>query len=91
MGGLQAEQPVLGEVGVGPTLLVRTTTAAISSLSVTKDAPQPHANPAVQAAIDLGRAMTKVSEPAAKRGRERRHDERQAMGSCQFYAQVEAD
>src|SRR5512139_724942 len=42
------EQPVLAKECIGPTLVVAATSTASAARSLTQNAPQPHANPAVQ-------------------------------------------
>jgi hypothetical protein len=67
MGCAERKQPLLGEVSVWPSLMVRTTSPASLVLPLAQDATQAHPNPAVQ--FGKGAAMTvfEIAKPSPQR------------------------
>src|SRR5260370_18532367 len=74
MGFTQAVQPVFGEEGIRPALVVRSPSPTVASVPLTQKAAQTTTNPAVQRGVDVPVTMTKVREPALQRRSQRRHD-----------------
>ena len=66
MGRLQAEKPLVGEEGVGPTLMVRAASVSLQAEASTEDAAQPHPYPSVQSGKRPLAAVLKVPKPAPK-------------------------
>ena len=69
MGCFQAEQPLLGEKGISPALMIDTATSTPQSKPLAEDRTQSHSKPSVQVVeqVIVVAAVLKVLEPAAKR------------------------
>jgi hypothetical protein len=82
MGLFQAEKSLVGEEGIGPALMVRSTTSALLLHPLAEETPQTHAYPAVESLERPLVAVLEVFKPAAKRRIESRDDhEETAAGS----------
>src|SRR6187200_1469053 len=83
MGGCQTEQPLLGEVAIRPTLLIRATTSTAPSSSSAQDTAQAHPDPAVKIAKHRGvAAVLEVLEPTSQGAVDILHDPPQAIARC---------
>src|SRR5579871_4165222 len=67
MGGCQAEQPMLGKVGVGPAVVVFSTPPAFESVSFAQNAAQAHSDPSVKVCERVFATVLEVREPAHER------------------------
>ena len=64
MGILKRKQPVLAKEGIRPALMIPASTPSPRLAALAKDAPQSHANPAVQIREDVSMAVLEVLKPA---------------------------
>src|SRR5437870_3882403 len=67
MGHLQTKQPLVGEVSIGPPLMVRATASTLATRAFPEDAPQTTAYPTVQVRVDVPKAMSEVPKPSVQR------------------------
>src|SRR5580700_8187792 len=68
MGGLQAYQPMLGKESIWPAVVIQSTSPTLATASPTENAPQTHADPAVEPFEDpRWTTVLEVGEPALKR------------------------
>src|SRR5580704_14933701 len=79
MSFVQAEKPIVGEVPIAPTLMVRSTPAPLPARALTQNAAQPAAEPAIDGRENGPVTMAKVCKPALQRRVERVGDHRQAL------------
>src|SRR5258707_15042016 len=79
MGHLQTKQPVVGEVSVGPPLMVRATASTLATRALPEDAPQATAYPTVQIRVDVPEAMSEVPKPSLQRRVQPPDDRHQAV------------
>ena len=84
MGRLQVEKPLVGEEGVGPTVMVGSTAVSLQAETSTEDASHPHPYPSVQSGKRPLAAVFEVFKPAAERRRERRDDLGEAVAGGPF-------
>src|SRR5258706_13764579 len=66
-GCLQAVVAVRGKIGVGPTLMIQSTTATVTARALAKNAPQPAANPLVHVRERRVITVLEVAEPTPPR------------------------
>src|SRR4051794_5571553 len=78
MGLFQAVKPAVGEEGVGPALMVAAATTAFPLHPPAEEAPQAHADPAVDPLERPFVAVLEILKPAAKCRIERRDDRLEA-------------
>src|SRR5947209_20384709 len=79
MGFFQAVEPLVGEEGVTPAVMVFPTTPAGQPHPLAEDAPQAHPDPPAQGRERPLVAVLEVPKPAAKCRGERRDDRRKAL------------
>src|SRR5437667_12205718 len=79
VGFTQAGKTQVGEVPVGPTLMVRATAAAAPTRALTQNTAQPTAKPAIQGREHVPVTMAKISKPSLQRPVQRPDDPRQAV------------
>src|ERR1700722_4922454 len=79
MGRLQAEQPLVGEKGIGPALMVRSSSTPSQSLAFPKQAAKPHSYPAVDVRERRLVAVLEVFKPASKSRVQIQDDSTQAL------------
>src|SRR5262245_61457079 len=63
----QTVKPLLGEIGVGPALMVRSPAAASLPLAVAQNAAQAHSDPTVQRTEGRLHAVFEIAKPAYQR------------------------
>ena len=78
-GSLQGEEPLLGNVRIRPTLVIRPPTAAPPTRTPPEDTPQTHAHPAVQRPERRSTTVLEVPKPATQRPADVRDYTRQTL------------
>src|SRR5437867_1974972 len=70
MGLFQTEKPKLVKVRIGPTLMIAASSPAFLTLMLAQDAPQSHANPAINGRKHIPMALPEITKPAPQQRRE---------------------
>src|SRR5450759_1959590 len=76
---VQAVKPVVGEVRVWPTVMVRPTTPTSPARALTQDTAQTTADPTVQVREHVPVTMSKESKPSLQRSSQAHDDPRQTV------------
>src|SRR5688500_3280078 len=82
MGLRQTEEPLLGEVGVGPALVIQPPTSASAFAAFPQDAAQAASDPAIEGEKLPPPMVLEVLEPATQRPVQRPEDLAQRVPIC---------
>src|SRR3972149_10911787 len=84
MGGHQSKQPLFGKEGVWPAVMVQSAAFAAAPATFSENAPQTHADPAVQFTKRVPVAVLEIREPAAQGAVHVCHDGGETVARCAF-------